>query len=266
MLQLPSKRSSSEGMLSQKNCRHCGKRHHQSICDTVHAKGVEETKEKSKQDDVVKTKVTTAASYENRRKRNSVLLQAARAVTLDETGRHSVPVRILLDTGNQRSYVTEDLRSKLKLKHVQREKLTLNTFGENRCKNQRCDLVNLRLQKPGNPETIEISALTFPVICSALPSTVNIDDYQRIQDLDLAEDFDNDNHDTIDVLIGSDYYWDIIMSESIRADYGPTAINSKFGWVLSGPVTNSLFSVDNTASHSHVPNHLRSIEIPTISK
>ena len=71
---------------------------------------------------------------------------------------------------------------------------------------------------------------------------------------------------SIDVLIGSDYYWDIIMSESIRADYGPTAINSKFGWVLSGPVTNSLFSVDNTASHSHVPNHLRSIGIPTISK
>lgn len=167
----------------------------------MHAKGVEGTKENQ----------TTATSYENQRKRTSVLLQTAWGVALDETGKHSIPVRILLDTGSQRSFVTEDLNSKLKLKHVQREKLTLNTFGENRCKNQRCDLMNLRLQKPGNPETIEISALTFPVICSALPSTVNIDDCPHIQDLDLAENFDNDNHDTIDVLIGSNYYWDIIM-------------------------------------------------------
>ncbi len=97
--------------------------------------------------------------------------------------------------------------------------------------------MNLRLQKPGNFESISISASTFPVICTALPSRVNIEDYPHIQDLELAENFDN-NHDTIDVLIGSDYYWDIIMSESVRADYGPTAINSKFGWVLSGPVSN----------------------------
>ncbi|PFX11629.1 hypothetical protein AWC38_SpisGene24559 [Stylophora pistillata] len=40
--------------------------------------------------------------------------------------------------------------------------------------------------------------------------------------------------DSIDILIGSDYYWDIVTGESIRGEFGPTAINSKFGWLLSG--------------------------------
>ena len=45
-----------------------------------------------------------------------VLLQTARAVTLDETGKISIPVRMLFDTGSQRTYVTENLPSRLKLK------------------------------------------------------------------------------------------------------------------------------------------------------
>jgi hypothetical protein len=43
--------------------------------------------------------------------------------------------------------------------------------------------------------------------------------------------------DPIDVLIGSDYYWDIVGGEMIRGQSGPVAISSKFGWLLSGPAT-----------------------------
>ena len=45
-----------------------------------------------------------------------VLLQTARAVAHDETGKIPIPVRMLFDTGSQRTYVTENLPSKLKLK------------------------------------------------------------------------------------------------------------------------------------------------------
>lgn len=60
----------------------------------------------------------------------TVLLQTAQAVTLHKTGKISTPVRILFDTGSQRSYVTENLQSKLKLKFIQHKRLNLNTFGE----------------------------------------------------------------------------------------------------------------------------------------
>ena len=40
----------------------------------------------------------------------------------------------------------------------------------------------------------------------------------------------------IDMLISSDYYWDLITGETIRREGGPVAIHTKLGWVLSGPV------------------------------
>ena len=81
---------------------------------------------------------------------------------------------------------------------------------------------------------MEISALNFPVICSPLPKRIDVTKYPHLIDLDLA-DCSVIDQDSIDILIGSDYYWDIVTGESIRGEFGPTAINSKFGWLLSGP-------------------------------
>jgi len=44
-----------------------------------------------------------------------------------------------------------------------------------------------------------------------------------------------EGNDSIDVLIGSDYYWDIILGDVIEGD-DLTAVNSRLGWLLSGPV------------------------------
>ena len=37
-----------------------------------------------------------------------------------------------------------------------------------------------------------------------------------------------------DVLIGSDYYFDIVSGDVIHGRSGPVAVSSTFGWVLSG--------------------------------
>ena len=44
--------------------------------------------------------------------------------------------------------------------------------------------------------------------------------------------------DSIDVLVGSDFYWNFVGSEvrQGQAGCGPVAINSKLGWLLSGPL------------------------------
>ena len=39
----------------------------------------------------------------------------------------------------------------------------------------------------------------------------------------------------IDILIGSDFYFEILTGEVLRGDSGPVAVNSNFGWVVSGP-------------------------------
>ena len=45
---------------------------------------------------------------------------------------------------------------------------------------------------------------------------------------------------TIEVLIGSDYYWSIATGQVKRGQNGPTAIETRLGWVLSGPVNGLL--------------------------
>ena len=42
----------------------------------------------------------------------------------------------------------------------------------------------------------------------------------------------------ITVLIGADYYWQFIEDKIIRGD-GPTAVKSKLGYLLSGPLKES---------------------------
>ena len=39
---------------------------------------------------------------------------------------------------------------------------------------------------------------------------------------------------TIDLLIGRDYYWDIIVSIKINITWGLYLIDSKLGWILTG--------------------------------
>ena len=62
--------------------------------------------------------------------KGGVLLQTARTIASDETGTQQELVRALFDCDSQRSYVTENLCSKLGLSPVQSERLYLNTFGD----------------------------------------------------------------------------------------------------------------------------------------
>ena len=42
----------------------------------------------------------------------------------------------------------------------------------------------------------------------------------------------------VDVPIGLDWYWSLVMGGVIRGMSGPTAIHTKVGWILPGPATN----------------------------
>ena len=74
-----------------------------------------------------------------------VLLQTASTMASSKEGVASVNIRILFDTGSQRSYVTEALCRHLRLKPVKKERLHLNTFGEPAFKSKTCDLVQIRM-------------------------------------------------------------------------------------------------------------------------
>ncbi len=108
--------------------------------------------------------------------------------------------------------------------------------------------MKLNLKKPGFDETVTINALTFPVLCSPLPSRINTN-CPHLEGLDLADDWDQTDG-AIDLLIGSDHYWDIVTGETRTGEMGPVAVKSSLGWLLSGPVTGT--SNNNMGAHSNL--------------
>jgi len=180
--------------------------------------------------------------------KNEILLQTAR--TFAYTANDGlVPVRILMDVGSQRSYLSDELKSKLNLKPVKRESVTVNTFGNEEFSKQKCDLIKVRLQAKQDKD-IEITALSFQAICSPLQIPVQPQQYPHLQDLDLADSSAFEHFSSkIDMLIGSDYYWDVVIGEVKRGSGGPTALSSKFGWLLSGPISSENNGVNHVVSN-----------------
>jgi hypothetical protein len=199
-----------------RNCRHYySGQHHQSIC-TMHETNSLATNPDSKAEDqetpgeTSRVTMTSAASTTKRH----VLLQTAHATAVNVDGSKSLAVKILFDSGSQRPYITDSLRSKLDLKPEKSETLHLNIFGDSKYKTQKCQVFTLNFEIR-HGEISPISALNFPVICTPFETKFDISKYPHLQDLDLA-DCPSDDRRYIDVLIGSDHYWDFITGEVNR--------------------------------------------------
>ena len=176
-----------------------------------------------------------------------VLLQTAQAEANNGTGTRVENKRILFDTGSQCSYITDSLKNRLGLSSIQKEKVNLNTFGDGKFKTQNCD-VRVHLRRPEN--LYSINALSFPTICSALPSPVDLSAYPMLSELELADHDATSNQNCIDILVGSDFYWSLVTGEIIRTERGLIAACSTLGWLISGPVeTSSTGKLIHTHAH-----------------
>ena len=81
------------------------------------------------------------------------------------------------------------------------------------------------------------SSLCIPLICDPLshqPVAFCKAKYDHLAPLKLADFHDGQSDMRIDILIGSDHYWNVVTGD-VRGDSGPTAISTRLGWVLSGP-------------------------------
>ena len=200
-----------------RSCRKCGGSHHQSICLPPRRQEQDEknsptTKEYYDSNTHAPTGSTVTATS-SIKTRGNVVLQTAIAIATNEENTKSTKVCILFDSGSQRSYISDNLQSKLGLKTKCSETLHLNTFGEKSYRKQNCKVVSLQLRTRNN-KCIKVSALSFPTICSPLTQRVNFSLYPHLQDLGFADNFEGT--DAVDVLSEADFSWDIVGEESIR--------------------------------------------------
>ena len=160
------------------------------------------------------------------------------AVASVRVNNHSTPVNILLDEGAQRSFITQDLADCLHLNSKKWESIAIAIFGAWETSSQTLPVATVHLMVTKGSE-IPISVLVTPKIAQPLcnlPFTY-VKQLPYLKDLFLNHAISDNNNIHISMLIGTDTYWSIVQETVIRGP-GPTAVESKLGYLLSGPLYN----------------------------
>ena len=146
--------------------------------------------------------------------------------------------RFILDSGSQRTYVNTRLRERLRLLTENTERISIKTFGSTNENSQCVDVVRFCVATEQG-EDAELSAFVVPTICDPLQSQSVVQaglTYAHLKGLKLADYHTGEDNVDIDILVGSDQYWSLVSGRVVRGEHGPTAIETKLGWVLSGPI------------------------------
>ena len=168
----------------------------------------------------------------------------------------SIESNILFDEGSQRSFISRDLACKLNLQPQAKENVSLTSFGAEVPSYRNLDVATISIQTISG-EKITISVLIVPTIALPLhnPIRTSIKEFPYLRGLPLAYPVTENENFEISVLIGADYYWHFVQDHVVRGK-GPTAVQSKLGYLLSGPLPSraqitliSLFHVATTSNN-----------------
>lgn len=140
-------------------------------------------------------------------------------------------INVLFDSGSDRSFVKSSTAAKLGLQPIGKECLALSSFGGHKQEDKNCSVFSFQI---GNTslKLLSVKQITSPLFRTAVPKHImNI-----IKDIPVKENLSVDNVVQIDMLIGLDFYWEILgnCETKVIETTGLIAQESKFGWFLSG--------------------------------
>ena len=139
--------------------------------------------------------------------------------------------RVILDSGSQRSYITNRLTDELSFTVECQETMLIKTFGSQDEKLQTCNAVCFGVKLPDRKD-MKMSAYSVPLICEPLTGqtvTLARKMYKHLDGTHLADYSTGAEPAEVDILIGSDQYWQIVTGEVRRGESGPTALHTKLG-------------------------------------
>ena len=181
--------------------------------------------------------------------RTSVCLLKTAIATVTH-GRQSATANLLFDEGSQRSFITRDLADSLAIQPYRCENINISSFGAKHHLNRQTEVAMINLLTNDGP-AIQLPVLVVPRIATPLQNTasINMTHLPHLQNLQLAHPLAAEQEFEISLLDGVDHYWDIVDDHIVRGvEGGPTAMASKLGYLLSGPIqlTNTLHTNTST--------------------
>ncbi|XP_073961055.1 uncharacterized protein [Choristoneura fumiferana] len=140
-------------------CLFCQKRHFTIMCTELAAKNTNDTQEKQQEHSNLSCHTKSASS--------TTLLQTVVVKIVHD--KKEMPIRALIDSGAQRSYITKDLVKKLGLKSTKKEVLTHSLFGGIETKKETCHVYDISVKNLDENFYMNLCVLDKDVICSFLP-------------------------------------------------------------------------------------------------
>ena len=136
------------------------------------------------------------------------------------------------------SFITEQSVNTLRISPHTTENISISAFGDEPSSSTQLGVATINVVTLVG-EQIPISVLIIPEIAAPLHNTYHnhLTHLKYLQGLRLANPVTKDNIE-ITLLIGADYYWQFVGDHIIWGD-GPTAVDSKLGYLLSGPIAMS---------------------------
>lgn len=227
-------------------CKKCNKSHNSLICDTNHLTNNSEID--ILPNDLKSQEINSLLCNDAQNNSQSVYLQTFSAFSRTRRG-NQIVLRILNDSGANRSFIERETAELLGLKPISKESLSISTFGSNAPKRQLYNVVELKLWSLINPDRyIKIKAIVVDSITIGqikVPSAYvkNIASKKGIQLADLGQSTE------IQVLVGSDHIWEILGRKNIKLSKRIIASETPFGHILQG--IEDRFQTDQT-----ILNHL----------
>ena len=164
------------------------------------------------------------------------MLQTAEVNLFNKPTCAEVEVKLLFDSGSERSYISRRAQNTLNLTPFNSEKLRINTFGNANSKASTVQRENFFI-KTADEKLIETEVYTSLLVCLPLQNQPLQIARKHFKHLNLNFGDKGNLDGEIDLLICSDKYWQFLTSEVKLWDReGLVAINSLFGWVLSGSI------------------------------
>ncbi|XP_074658424.1 uncharacterized protein LOC141911298 [Tubulanus polymorphus] len=172
----------------------------------------------------------------NIRTAGPVLLKTAVADVAHRNDDHFEQAFILFDEGSTKTFITRDMADKLCLKIDSSEDINLAVFGDTAPCSRLFDQVTVKL-KTKNGSILDLKALVTDAISSPMQTySYNLKNLDYLNGLQLAHPLTYTDYSyDLSILIGADYYWQLVENETVRGN-GPTAVASKLGYLLSGPI------------------------------
>ncbi|UYV83138.1 hypothetical protein LAZ67_22002401 [Cordylochernes scorpioides] len=221
-------------------CPVCGGKHYAIMCPTLEAQKTSHLQkaELKVSGESPATEQETANQFTSTTLNNAtvggVYLQTLIVKISGPEGKHNV--RVLLDCGSQRSYISKRMVDALGLKRVQQVTLTHNLFGGGEIRQKKHNVYKVNVSSINNEYMDDLKFLDQEVICGHISQVQDhtILNELKARGINLTDVYQGEER-PIHMLIGSDLLSSILTGRMKILQSGVVATETKLGWTVMGP-------------------------------